>query len=69
LYIYSDGVTEGYIDEDSMLELSGLFKLISNMDEKQPAQIRLKSIVDQFTQNAQPLRDDVTLLLIENITA
>jgi len=69
LYIYSDGVTEGYIDEDSMLELSGLFKLISNMDEKQPAQIRLKNIVDQFTQNAQPLRDDVTLLLIENITA
>jgi phosphoserine phosphatase RsbU/P len=69
LYIYSDGVTEGYIDEDSMLELSGLFKLISNMDKKQPAQTRLKSIVDQFRQNAQPLRDDVTLLLIENITA
>jgi len=69
LYIYSDGVTEGYIDENSMLELSGLFKLISYMDTKQSAQIRLKYIVDQFTQNAQPLRDDVTLLLIENITA
>ena len=69
LYIYSDGVTEGYIDENSMLELSGLFKLISYMDTKQSAQIRLKNIVDQFTQNAQPLRDDVTLLLIENITA
>lgn len=69
LYIYSDGVTEGYIDENSMLELSGLFKLISTMDKKQSAQLRLKSIVDQFTQNAQPLRDDVTLLLVENITA
>jgi len=69
LYIYSDGVTEGYIDEDSMLELSGLFKLISNMDKNQSAQMRLKSIVELFTQNPQPLRDDVTLLLIENITA
>jgi len=69
LYIYSDGVTEGYIDEDSMLELSGLFKLISIMDKKQPAQARLKNIVEQFTKNPQPLRDDVTLLLIENITA
>ena len=69
LYIYSDGVTEGYIDENSMLELSGLFKLISIMDKKQPAQTRLKNIVEQFTKNSQPLRDDVTLLLIENITA
>jgi len=69
LYIYSDGVTEGYIDESSMLELSGLFKLISIMDKNQPAQTRLKSIVEQFTLNPQPLRDDVTLLLIEHITA
>ena len=69
LYIYSDGVTEGYVDENSMLELSGLFKLISNMDKQQPAQLRLKTIVNQFTQKAQPLRDDVTLLLIENISA
>jgi len=29
----------------------------------------LKNIVEQFTKNPQPLRDDVTLLLIENITA
>lgn len=65
LYIYSDGVTEGYVNEKSMLELGGLFKLIANMDEDLTPEERLKSIVDKFTRTTQPLRDDVTLLLLE----
>jgi sigma-B regulation protein RsbU (phosphoserine phosphatase) len=65
LYIYSDGVTEGYIDDHSMLELSGLFKLIASMDTHLPAIERLQQIIQPFEQSAQPLRDDVTLLLVE----
>ena len=66
LYIYSDGVTEGYVEEHDMLELSGLFKLIASLDKTESAQQRLKHIVEKFTHTTQPLRDDVTLLLIEN---
>lgn len=66
LYIYSDGVTEGYVGENAMLELSGLFKLISSLDKNEPARLRLKKIVEKITCTPQPLRDDVTLLLIEN---
>jgi phosphoserine phosphatase RsbU/P len=65
LYIYSDGVTEGIVNDNSMLELSGLFKLISGMDRSLPSSARLEKIVNQFTGMAQPLRDDVTLLLLE----
>ncbi|HEY9202460.1 MAG TPA: SpoIIE family protein phosphatase [Gammaproteobacteria bacterium] len=65
LYMYSDGVTEGYIDDHSTLELSGLFKLIATMDSRLPAAERLQQIIEPFEQTAQPLRDDVTLLLVE----
>lgn len=65
LYIYSDGVTEGYVNEQSMLELGGLFKLIATMDRNLSATERLQHIVSKFTNNDYPLRDDVTLLLLE----
>lgn len=65
LYIYSDGVTEGYTNDHTTLELSGLFKLIAAMDTNLPPVERLQQIVQPFEQSAQPLRDDVTLLLVE----
>ncbi len=65
LYIYSDGVTEGYIDDHTTLELSGLFKLIATMDTNLSPAERLQQIAQPFEQTAQPLRDDVTLLLVE----
>lgn len=66
LYIYSDGVTEGYIDENRMLELSGLFKMISSLKKNTPPIDRLNSIVNNIVNNEISLRDDVTLLLLEN---
>jgi serine phosphatase RsbU (regulator of sigma subunit) len=63
--MYSDGVTEGYINDHSTLELSGLFKLIATMDTRLPPVERLQQIIQPFEQTAQPLRDDVTLLLVE----
>jgi serine phosphatase RsbU (regulator of sigma subunit) len=65
LYMYSDGVTEGYIDEHTTLELSGLFKLIATMDTGLSPVERQQQIIQPFEQTAQPLRDDVTLLLVE----
>jgi len=65
LYIYSDGVTEGYTADDSTLELSGLFKLIAGLSSNLSAIERLKKIVESITHTAKPLRDDVTLLLLE----
>lgn len=66
LYIYSDGVTEGYCKDNTMLALSGLFKLISNLDNNLAPKQRLSSIVEHISQSAKPLRDDATLLLLEN---
>lgn len=65
LYMYSDGVTEGYVNDHSTLELSGLFKLIATMDTRLPPVERLQQIIQLFVQTTQPLRDDVTLLLVE----
>ncbi len=65
LYLYSDGVTEGYDDENEVLELSGLFKLIATMKEGLSASDKLKTIAGKFTNTKKPLRDDVTLLLLE----
>jgi len=67
LYLYSDGVTEGYIDDNTTLELSGLFKFISSMDKKLHPRERLQKIVNQISHKEQSLRDDVTLLLLENL--
>ncbi|VAW59769.1 Serine phosphatase RsbU, regulator of sigma subunit [hydrothermal vent metagenome] len=66
LYVYSDGVTEGFVDENSTLELSGLFKMIANLDSAMPASKRLNVMVEKFTNTTKPLRDDLTLLLLEN---
>ncbi len=65
LYIYSDGVTEGYTDENKELELSGLFKLLDQMDKTLLPADRLQSIVNQIDNGSQAIRDDITLLLLE----
>jgi sigma-B regulation protein RsbU (phosphoserine phosphatase) len=64
LYMYSDGITEGHIDEGRELGLEGLIKVIAQLNDKPPQQ-RLTAIVDQFRNSSVPLRDDVTLLLLE----
>ncbi|HED36230.1 MAG TPA: HDOD domain-containing protein [Gammaproteobacteria bacterium] len=66
LYLYSDGVTEGYIDETSMLGLSGLFRLVSTMDAQLTSAQRLKRIVDKLTHHTSVLRDDATLLILQS---
>jgi sigma-B regulation protein RsbU (phosphoserine phosphatase) len=65
LYFFSDGVTEGHVDGEKELGVKGLAKLIQQVRSKPPKQ-RLETIVARFSQGQNPLRDDITLLLIED---
>ena len=65
LYMFSDGVTEGYVSEGQMLELSGLFKTIATMEKNLTPLQRITHIVEMFQQSNVAIRDDVTILLLE----
>lgn len=65
LYMFSDGVTEGFVGDGQMLGLSGLFKIIAKMNSKYPPMQRIHSITNKLKDSAVPFRDDVTLLLLE----
>ncbi|MCW8911010.1 MAG: SpoIIE family protein phosphatase [Gammaproteobacteria bacterium] len=66
LYMFSDGVTEGNISESEMLGLSGLFKVIANMKPGLSPAERIHSIVSHFQNTSLPVRDDITILLLED---
>lgn len=66
LYMFSDGVTEGNIDGGEMLGLGGLFKVIANLDHDLSAVERINTIVKQFQNPSLPIRDDITILLLED---
>ena len=65
LYLFSDGVTEGLLEDGSMLELGGLYKMIATMDKTLSPVQRIQAIVSRFQSNQRALRDDVTLVLLE----
>jgi sigma-B regulation protein RsbU (phosphoserine phosphatase) len=65
LYIYSDGVTEGHIAQNKELGIDGLMQMIAELAGQPPAD-RLTAIINRFKNSSIPLRDDVTLLLVEN---
>lgn len=64
LYLYSDGVTESRQEQDQELGLNGLLALIRRHAGLSPAQ-RLAAIMKQLTADNGPLRDDITLMLVE----
>ena len=64
LYIYSDGITEGYDPSNKELGVNGLVSLISRVDSK-PIQQRIDSIIQYLSQSSKGQRDDMTLLVIE----
>jgi len=65
LYLFSDGVTEGQLASGEELGLDGFYRLIKQTTEKNLLR-RLKAIVSQFTVSTKPLRDDLTLLVVED---
>lgn len=65
LYLYSDGVLEGSIVASGKpLEIKGLSKLLSASNSLTPY-ARLQRIVEKIRLETVPLKDDVTMLVVE----
>ena len=62
--IYTDGVTEGYIDEDKELEVDGLEKEIKKLNTTSPETI-INHVTKILTEKGFTLRDDITALGIK----
>ena len=65
LYIFSDGVTEGYLEDGSELEAEGLQKILVDK-AAEPARARLQTVIACVNRDGVALRDDLTLLAIDD---
>lgn len=65
LYIFSDGVTEGYVEGGKTLEVDGL-KAILDAEAELPVADRLHAVINRLRRTGRPLRDDLTLLAIND---
>ena len=63
LVIYTDGVTEGYLENNQELEAKGVEKEIIVNKFKSPEAI-IEHLSDILTKRKEPLRDDITCLII-----
>ena len=63
LYLFTDGVTEGWEEDGSMLELSGLKTLLDKHSVLPPAD-QLACVAEALVRPGVRLRDDLTLLVI-----
>ena len=64
ILIYTDGVTEGYIDEGIELEVEGLEKEIKKLNTTSP-EIIINHATKILTEKGYTLRDDITALGIK----
>ena len=62
--VYTDGVTEGYLNNGKELGVEGVKKIISNINEINPKNI-INNIVDKLNFDQVKLRDDITCLCIK----
>jgi len=65
LYIFTDGVTEGYLEDGSELEADGLKKILVDR-AGEPATARLQTVIECINRENVALRDDLTLLSIDD---
>ena len=63
LYVFTDGVTEGWAEDGKMLELAGL-KMLLDQHAGLPMADQLVRISEALTRPGVRLRDDLTLLVI-----
>lgn len=64
VYIFTDGVTEGYGQNGEPLEVDGLKKLL-NQRESDHMQNRLELVASHLQDVPTPLRDDVTIMALD----
>lgn len=63
LYVFTDGVTEGWSADGGMLELFGLKALLDKHSMRPPGE-QLERVVEALLRPGARLRDDLTLLVI-----
>ncbi len=67
-YIFTDGVTEGYTVDGEELEVEGVMSTLSTHADKKLDQ-RLEMVAALINRDGGPLRDDLTLLAIDDAAA
>ncbi len=65
LYVFTDGVTEGYVEEGVELKLEGVKEML-NASAALPTPERLEKIIERITGTDLPLRDDLTMLAVDD---
>lgn len=65
LYLFTDGITEGVLRDGALLEVDRLFEVLRGAAH-QPAPERLAAVTGLLSGSGRPLRDDVTLLAIDD---
>lgn len=67
LYIFTDGATEGYVEPGVELGADGFKAMVrSGVSAGQSAQARIDAIADCLTKDGVVLRDDITVLVIDD---
>ncbi len=64
-YVFTDGVTEGYLADGSEMGVEGLTDILL-ASRQSTASIRLAGVVDKIDLGSGPLRDDITILAIDD---
>ena len=65
LYLFTDGVTEGFLEDGSPLEVDGMKALIEE-NSSLPADERLQAVVGRLLREDEALHDDLTILAIDD---
>jgi sigma-B regulation protein RsbU (phosphoserine phosphatase) len=65
LYIFSDGVTEGFLENGDPLEVDGLKKIIHEQSGETVTR-RIESVISCLSSSGQKRRDDITILAVED---
>lgn len=68
LYIFTDGVTEGYKKDGSELGAEGVKEILSK-HQKDQIKVRLNTIAGKIARSGEALRDDLTLIGIDGAAA
>lgn len=68
LYIYTDGVTEGYLENGEELGVEGVKEFLNDNDHMNVRE-RLDLLVSKLNWGGEELRDDLTILVIDDAKA
>jgi sigma-B regulation protein RsbU (phosphoserine phosphatase) len=65
LYLFTDGVTEGRLQNGNRLEAEGLMEIIAT-NATAPPTTRIQAVVSQVTSEGRRCHDDITFLIVED---